>query len=188
MNLGYQFENSIVQFNALLGQTDPPTDVSRTITDFRGDTVDQRKVREGNQFDRDNWEIGGDYEYDFSSGATFRALFLANDSESDFVRERFDVLDNGDDKDLFLRRRTGSVSSGPAIPGTLFRNRLLNSELKGHKPFATTDYWSARAMAAARRQRLPATCLPHNSTMPFPKSRRCDTNTSVFTTGSSANA
>ena len=103
MNLGYQFENSIVQFNALLGQTDPPTDVSRTITDFRGDTVDQRKVREGNQFDRDNWEIGGDYEYDFSSGATFRALFLANDAESDFVRERFDVLDNGDDKDLFLR-------------------------------------------------------------------------------------
>ena len=44
MNLGYQFENSIVQFNALLGQTDPPTDVSRTITDFRGDTLDQRKV------------------------------------------------------------------------------------------------------------------------------------------------
>mgnify|MGYP003341990617 FL=1 len=103
MNLGYQFENSIVQFNALVGQTNPPTGVSRTITDFRGDTVDQRKVREGNQFDRDNWEIGGDYEYDFSSGATFRALFLVNDAESDFVRERFDVLDTGDDKDLFLR-------------------------------------------------------------------------------------
>ena len=103
MNLGYQFENSIVQFNALLGQTSPPTSVSRTITDFRGDTTDQRKVREGNQFDRDNWEIGADYEYDFSSGATYRVLFLVNNTESDFVRERFDVLDAGDDKDLFLR-------------------------------------------------------------------------------------
>ncbi|MEC7893085.1 MAG: TonB-dependent receptor [Pseudomonadota bacterium] len=103
MNLGYQFENSIVQFNALIGQTSPPTSVSRTITDFRGDTKDQRKVREGNQFDRDNWEIGADYEYDFSSGATYRVLFLVNDTESDFVRERFDVLDAGDDKDLFLR-------------------------------------------------------------------------------------
>ncbi len=103
MNLGYQFENSIVQFNALIGQTSPPTSVSRTITDFRGDTTDQRKVREGNQFDRDNWEIGADYEYDFSSGATYRVLFLVNDTESDFVRERFDVLDAGDDKDLFLR-------------------------------------------------------------------------------------
>ena len=103
MNLGYQFENSIVQFNALIGQTSPPTSVSRTITDFRGDTIDQRKVREGNQFDRDNWEIGADYEYDFSSGATYRVLFLVNNTESDFVRERFDVLDAGDDKDLFLR-------------------------------------------------------------------------------------
>lgn len=103
MNLGYQFENSIVQFNALIGQTSPPTSVSRTITDFRGDKTDQRKVREGNQFDRDNWEIGADYEYDFSSGATYRVLFLVNNTESDFVRERFDVLDAGDDKDLFLR-------------------------------------------------------------------------------------
>ena len=75
MNLGYQFENSIVQFNALLGQTNPPTDVNRTITDFRGDTVDQRKVREGNQFDRDNWEIGGDYEYDFDQAPPFVRCF-----------------------------------------------------------------------------------------------------------------
>ncbi|MEC7684961.1 MAG: TonB-dependent receptor [Pseudomonadota bacterium] len=103
MNLGYQFKTSIVQLNALIGQTSPPTSVSRTITDFRGDTKDQRKVREGNQFDRDNWEIGADYEYDFSSGATYRVLLLVNDTESDFVRERFDVLDAGDDKDLFLR-------------------------------------------------------------------------------------
>ena len=103
MNLGYQFENSIVQFNALFGQTSPPTSVRRTITDFRGSEVSVNKVREGNQFDRDNWEVGGDFEYDFSAGSTYRVLFLVNDAESDFTRERFDVLDTGDDKNLFLR-------------------------------------------------------------------------------------
>lgn len=103
MNLGYQFENSIVQFNALFGQTSPPTSVRRTITDYRGSEPSARNVREGNQFDRDNWEVGGDFEYDFSAGSTYRVLFLVNDAESDFTRERFDVLDSGDDKDLFLR-------------------------------------------------------------------------------------
>jgi hypothetical protein len=103
MNLGYQFENSIVQFNALFGQTSPPTSVRRTITDFRGSEVSVNNVREGNQFDRDNWEVGGDFEYDFSAGSTYRVLFLVNDAESDFTRERFDVLDTGDDKNLFLR-------------------------------------------------------------------------------------
>lgn len=103
MNLGYQFENSIVQLNALFGQTSPPTSVRRTITDYRGSEPSVANVREGNQFDRDNWEVGGDFEYDFSTGSTYRVLFLVNDAESDFTRERFDVLDSGDDKDLFLR-------------------------------------------------------------------------------------
>ena len=30
-------------------------------------------------------------------------LFLINDTKSDFTRERYDVLDTGDDKNLFLR-------------------------------------------------------------------------------------
>jgi len=103
MNLGYQFQNSIVQMNALVGRTNPPTDVSRSITDFRGNEPDERNVREGNQFDQNNWEIGGDYEYAFDAGAKYRVLFLVNDEDSEFVRERFDVLDSGDDKDLFIR-------------------------------------------------------------------------------------
>jgi len=103
MNLGYQFENSLIQFNALLGRANPPTDVQRKIVDFRGTEINARDVREGNKFIRDNWEIGGDYEYEFDSSAKYRVLFLVNDSESDFTRERFDVLDSGEDKELFLR-------------------------------------------------------------------------------------
>jgi hypothetical protein len=103
MNLGYQFERSIVQFNALFGETSPPTSVRRTITDFRGSEVSVNNLREGNQFDRDSWEVGGDFEHDFSAGSTYRVLFLINDTKSDFTRERYDVLDTGDDKNLFLR-------------------------------------------------------------------------------------
>ena len=103
INLGYQFESSLLQFNALLGRTNPPTDVIRKIVDFRGTETESRDVREGNKFIRDNWEIGGDYEYEFDSSAKYRVLFLVNDSKSDFTRERFDVLDSGEDKELFLR-------------------------------------------------------------------------------------
>ena len=74
MNLGYQFKNSLLQFNALLGRTNPPTDVQRKIVDFRGTEISSRDVREGNEFTRDNWEIGGDYEYEFESSAKYRVL------------------------------------------------------------------------------------------------------------------
>ena len=125
MNLGYQFKNSLLQFNALLGRTNPPTDVQRKIVDFRGTEISSRDVREGNEFTRDNWEIGGDYEYEFESSAKYRVLFLVNDSESDFTRERFDVFADGEDKELFYAA-LGAIENeffAHPIPGTLPRNK-----------------------------------------------------------------
>lgn len=102
MNIGYQFPNSIVQLNALYGETKPPTDIDRIVTDFTGPEVTTRVEREGNQWNRENWEIGGDYEYEFGNGSKYRFLFIVNDEETDFVRERFDVLADGEDKNLFI--------------------------------------------------------------------------------------
>ena len=102
VNLGYQFTNSMVQFNALFGKTNPPTDIDRIITDYSGPTVSTRAEREANQWNRENWEIGGDYEYEFSNGNKFRVLFIVNDSDTDFVRERYDVLETNDQKKLFI--------------------------------------------------------------------------------------
>ncbi|MFT4749567.1 MAG: outer membrane receptor protein involved in Fe transport, partial [Pseudohongiellaceae bacterium] len=102
MNIGYQFPNSVIQFNALYAETSPPTDVDRFITDFTGPEVTTRLEREGNQWNRENWEIGGDYEYEFKNGSKYRLLAIVNDEDTRFVRERFDVFEAGEEKKLFI--------------------------------------------------------------------------------------
>lgn len=114
MNLGYSFEKSVVQFNALLETRSPPNDIDRTIIDFVSNTI--RQQREANTNDRDNWEIGGDYEYSFNGGSKYRLLFIVNDRDFLSVRERFDVEAASESKNLFLsnygrdRERIGRTS------------------------------------------------------------------------------
>lgn len=100
MNLGYTFETSVLQFNALYGKSNPPSDLTRTIHDFESNTISRQ--REDNKVNRDNWEIGGDYEYAFANGGKYRFLFIVNDREFEFTRQRFDVLSDSENKNLFL--------------------------------------------------------------------------------------
>ena len=72
MNLGYTFETSVLQFNALYGKSNPPSDLLRTIHDFE------------------------------SNGGKYRFLFIVNDREFEFTRQRFDVLSDSENKNLFL--------------------------------------------------------------------------------------
>ena len=102
MNIGYQFPNSVVQFNALYAETSPPTDIDRLITDFTGSEITTRLEREGNQWNRENWELGGDYEYEFKNGSKYRLLAIINDEDTRFVRERFDVFEASEEKKLFI--------------------------------------------------------------------------------------
>ena len=102
VNLGYRFTNSMIQLNALYGETSPPTDIDRSITDFSGLVPTTRIEREGNQWNQENWEIGGDYEYEFKDGNKFRFLFIVNDRDTNFVRERFDVTGDTEQKNLFI--------------------------------------------------------------------------------------
>lgn len=101
-NLGYQFTNSVVQFNGLYGQSTPPQDVDRIINDYTGATPVTSREREERESDRSNWEIGGDYEYEFGNGGKYRFLFIVNDRQFDNTRERFDVFADSENKDLFL--------------------------------------------------------------------------------------
>jgi len=115
-NLGYQFDNSVVQFNGLYGESSPPSDTDRVITDYSGTAPVTSLERERNENDRSNWEIGGDYEYEFNNGGKYRFLFIVNENEYDNTRERFDVLANSEEKNLFLynygrnRERIGRTS------------------------------------------------------------------------------
>ena len=102
VNLGYQFEKSMVQLNALYGQTAPPTDITRGIIGLAEDNPSVNLEREANQGRRDNWELGGDYEYYFDNRSKFRFLFIVNDRDFDFTRERFQLGSYEETKDLFL--------------------------------------------------------------------------------------
>ena len=104
VNLDYEIGlKSSARLNALYSQNDNPTDVLRYTTDFRvspSATAIEREEIPGN---RDNWEIGGDYEYVTDSGSRFKFLFINNRNDGASTRERFDVLADGSaSKDLFL--------------------------------------------------------------------------------------
>ena len=104
VNLDYEIGlKSSARLNALYSQNDNPTDVLRYTTDFRvspSATAIEREEIPGN---RDNWEIGGDYEYVTDSGSRFKFLFISNRNDGASTRERFDVLVDGSaSKNLFL--------------------------------------------------------------------------------------
>ena len=51
----------------------------------------------------ENWEVGGDYEYNTERGDRFKVLFISNLFTRDSTRERFDLSDDGsENKNLFL--------------------------------------------------------------------------------------
>ncbi|MBT8147230.1 MAG: TonB-dependent receptor, partial [Gammaproteobacteria bacterium] len=91
-----------------------PSETERVINDLVNDS--SRLQWEDNNSERDAWEVGGDYEYDFRNFGKFRFLFIVNDREFQFIRNRFDVEDGEYNKNLFLqnygrdRERIGRTS------------------------------------------------------------------------------
>ncbi|MEZ5492312.1 MAG: hypothetical protein R3F50_18675 [Gammaproteobacteria bacterium] len=117
-NLAYELsDRTSVRFNALYSQNDNPTEMTRITTDF---TVEPNSVL--NQFndipgERDNWEIGGDFEHFFSNGNRFKVLFVLNQDNQDSTRERYDVFDDGSrEKNLFLQ--SGSTTEEDILRGS----------------------------------------------------------------------
>ncbi len=113
-NIGYQFDNQVLQLNGLYEtRGDSPSYRNRSIHDLVNDSI--RLQREDNSSMRDAWEIGGDYERDFAGG-TYRFLFIVNDREFQFTRNRADLVDGERQPNLFLhnlgrdRERIGRTS------------------------------------------------------------------------------
>ncbi|MAS60500.1 MAG: hypothetical protein CMQ07_05265 [Gammaproteobacteria bacterium] len=101
MNLGYSFQRSVVQFNALVETVgDVPDERYRTITQMADNS--SRVETESNANQRNNWEVGGDFEHDFRNAGTFRFLFIVNDRDSVNQRNRFQLLNDVSTQDLFI--------------------------------------------------------------------------------------
>ncbi|MEX0619023.1 MAG: TonB-dependent receptor [Pseudohongiellaceae bacterium] len=101
-NLGYQFTHDVFQLNALYGFRNPPSEIDRLITDYTGSQAEIFRESEERDFERSNWEVGGDYEHTFNNGSLYRFLFIVNDSEGESVRERYQEFSGSRNKDLYL--------------------------------------------------------------------------------------
>jgi len=104
MNLGYNFSpNSSARVNALYAVRDSPTEISRLTNNLRSTPNILTTEKEDNPSDRDNWEVGGDYELTLANGSRFKLLGIANQTNQDSTRERFKLSDeNVFEKNLFL--------------------------------------------------------------------------------------
>lgn len=108
-SLSWNFgESDRLALNLLYSQNDPPSKLFREITDFNGVSPATSYEHERTPANSENWEIGGDYEHNFDSGAKYKLLFIANDKNEGAARERFDFLSLGDteNKNLFLDTRS----------------------------------------------------------------------------------
>ena len=82
-NFGYRFDGQVLQLNGLYEtRGDSPSWRDRSIHDLVNDQI--RLQREDNTSRRYSWEVGGDYERDFSGAGTFRFLFIVNDRDFQF--------------------------------------------------------------------------------------------------------
>jgi hypothetical protein len=103
-NLNYELNsNSSVRFNAQFMQGDGDTDLFRRTTDLKIIPNAVFLQREESPSDIENWEIGGDYEYNNARGDRFKILFISNAFTRSNTRERWDLEDgNTEIKNLFL--------------------------------------------------------------------------------------
>lgn len=101
-NMGYRFDGQVLQLNGLYEtRGESPSPRNRSIHDLVNDDI--RRQREDNLSKRYSWEIGGDYERDFAGSGTYRFLFIVNDREFQFTRNRSDVIDEDKIPNLYLQ-------------------------------------------------------------------------------------
>jgi len=104
-NIAYQISPaSRIAFNGLYRENDPAANLVRTITNFQNTPPTIRVEREELPATSDNWEFGGDYEYNFGGGGKYKILFIVNEDNNAVTRERFfsSGLDGPETKNLFL--------------------------------------------------------------------------------------
>ncbi len=103
-NLDYRFsEQTSARFNALYAENDNPTTIERLTVNLQNTPNTLASQREELPGKLNNWEIGGDFEHRFNSGARLKTLLIANENDTANTRERYDVFGGGTESiNLFL--------------------------------------------------------------------------------------
>lgn len=100
---------SSARFNAQFTEGDGDTDLDRITIDLKVAPNAVSLQREESPSDIENWEIGGDYEYNTARGDRFKILFISNAFTMNNTRQRWDLeADGSETKNLFLD--SGSIT------------------------------------------------------------------------------
>lgn len=104
--MGYRIGQHRMQLNALYGTSDHPVDVVRQYSNPQTSNGIARAEREPIDYVKNNWELGGDYEFEFDDGGNLLFLFIVNDDTDNNVRERFMIdspqTDPAERKSLYI--------------------------------------------------------------------------------------
>ena len=102
-NFGYQFsEQDLAHLNLQFSENNQTSELDRIIVDDKFENPLLSLQFEDIPRDSETWEIGGDYEHEFLNGSRFKTLFIVNEQDDLFVRERYDVDGSERSKNLFL--------------------------------------------------------------------------------------
>ena len=103
-NLDYEINAaSSARFNALWLDASGNTELVRQTTDLKVIPNKDAFQREESPATQDNWEIGGDYEWNTERGDRFKILFISNSLTESRTRERYDLFSETlKEKNLYL--------------------------------------------------------------------------------------
>ena len=156
MNLGYDINaKSSARFNAQLGEGNGETDLFRRTTDLKVNPNTLDRQRETSPSGTEDWEIGGDYEYNTNGGDRFKVLFISNSATRLNTRERFNQFDDGSEsKDLFLD--TSSTTKERILRGSFTFDIFEGQDIELGGERAQTILDSSLALGLASSAGIPS--------------------------------
>ncbi len=146
MNLSYDLSPaSSVRLNALYGSNDGATDIDRLITDLRVQPNALTTEREDIPGERDNWEVGADYQFNRANGNRIKLLAIANRDNNAVIRERFKLRGDGsEEKNLFLA--TDAVTEERIVRGSYTMDLFESQDIEFGLERAQTSLDSSLAL------------------------------------------
>lgn len=162
--LGWQVTNEdLLQINALFEKSDPPRQVDRSIMVF--DPNDERLLVAGvpqliSQFDdldaeRYKWEFGSNFVHNFSNGAQYKLILVANEEIDNGVLNRISDEDGDFETILFIdeKRRTRERILRNSVNFALAEGQDL--ELGVEAALTTLDSWFLLSLDADTSNNTP---------------------------------
>ena len=165
-NLDYAINTkSSGRFNAQYTEGKGDSILNRTTTNLRVVPNVTALQRESSPSSIENWEIGGDYEYNTDRGDRFKLLFISNSFTRASTRERWDVFGDGtEDKNLFLD--SGSTSRERIARGSYTFDIFQGQDIELGAERAQTILDSNLALGIASSSGTPS--LAHGGLVPVP--------------------